>query len=540
MAGSKPWKTNCVGAQKVSKLWKNWICFSNDWTNGVRFSNVWPPFCCNVKDTDMTIQRTDEYLNGLLKELLKLPAETEWVEFKHNNANPELIGEYISALSNSAALLGKQCSYVVWGVDNSSHEVIGTTFSPSRSKHKQQELESWLLQKTAPKIHFVFYEFLSDGLPVVVLEIQAASHIPVAFDKQEYIRVGSYKKKLSDFQEKERELWRVFDRIPFERLTAAEHLTDEAVLKLLDYPAYFDLTEQILPETRSGILSRMADDELILKNTSGHWDISNLGAVLFARQLKAFGHLRRKSVRLILYRDNSRIETVQEIEGVRGYASGFGGLIETINNLLPKNEVVGQALRKTVPMYPELAVRELVANAIIHQDFGISGTGPMIEIFRDRMEITNPGVPLVDPPRFLDSPPRSRNETLASFLRRIGVCEERGSGVDKVVFQTEFYQLPAPVFEQTDSHTRAVLFAHRDFKDMSKEDRIRACYLHCCLKYVNREDMNNTTLRERFGIEPKNSAMVSRIIKQTCEAQWVRPYDETAGSKAMRYVPCWA
>ncbi|MBI9019847.1 MAG: putative DNA binding domain-containing protein [Verrucomicrobia bacterium] len=488
----------------------------------------------------MTVARTKEYLTGLLKELLKLPKETEWVEFKHDNKNPELIGEYISALGNSAALLGKQCGYMVWGVENESHKVLGTTFNPGSMKYKQQEMESWLLQKIAPKIHFMFYELVFDDLPVVILEVQAASHIPVAFDQVEYIRVGSYKKRLKEFQEKERELWRIFDRVPFEKLIAAEHVGGEEVLKLLDYPAYFDLTEQPLPEDRAGVLTRLADDELITKNVSGRWDITNLGAILFARQLKSFSHLRRKSVRLILYRDNSRVETVQEIEGVKGYASGFSGLIETINNLLPKNEVVGQALRKTVPMYPELAVRELVANTIIHQDFGVTGTGPMIEIFCDRMEITNPGVPLVDTQRFLDSPPRSRNEVLASFLRRVGICEERGSGIDKVVFQTELYQLPAPVFEQTDLHTRAILFAHRDFKKMSKEDRVRACYLHCCLKYVNREDMNNTTLRERFGIDTKNSAMVSRIIKQATDLEWIKPYDATAGSKAMRYVPIWA
>lgn len=84
----------------------------------------------------------------------------------------------------------------------------------------------------------------------------------------------------------------------------------------------------------------------------------------------------------------------------------------------------------------------------------------MIEIFSDRMEITSPGLPLIKTERFLDSPPKSRNETLASFMRRIGICEERGSGIDKVVFQTERFHLPAPAFETTNEHTRAVLFSH--------------------------------------------------------------------------------
>lgn len=488
----------------------------------------------------MTVFRTSEYLCGTLRELLKLPQETEWVEFKQDSQKPELIGGYISALANSAALLGKQNGYVVWGVEDGSHDVVGTSFKPKAARHKQQELESWLLQKIVPKVNFAFYEFEFNGDPVVILEVQAASHTPVSFEKTEYVRIGSYKKKLKDYQEKERELWRVFDRVPFEHLVAADHLSGEEVVKLLDYPAYFELTDLPLPDNRDGILSRMADDELIAKNTAGTWDITNLGAVLFARQLNSFTGLKRNAVRLILYRGNSRVETIREIEGTKGYASGFKGLIGTINTLLPKNEVIGQALRRTVPMYPELAIRELVANAIIHQDFSISGTGPMIEMFEDRMEITNPGAPLVDTSRFLDSPPRSRNEVLASFLRRIGICEERGSGVDKVVSQTEYYQLPAPFFENTENHTRSTLFSHRDFSDMTREDRIRACYLHCCLKYVNREDMNNTSLRERFGIEAKNSAMVSRIIKEACKADLIKPYDPGAAYKSMRYIPKWA
>lgn len=245
-------------------------------------------------------------------------------------------------------------------------------------------------------------------------------------------------------------------------------------------------------------------------------------------------------MRLILYRGNSRVETIRELEGNKGYAVGFEGLIDYIKTLLPSNEEIGKVYRKEVPMYPELAIRELVANAIIHQDFSRTGTGPMIEIFESRMEITNPGIPLVDTERFLDSPPQSRNEALASFMRRINICEERGTGIDKVVFQTEFYQLPAPIFEVTEQHTRAVLFSYKEFSDMDKEDRIRACFLHCCLRYVNREHMNNSSLRERLGIDVKNSAMVSRVIKDTVKAELIRPYDPEAGAKAMRYIPYWA
>jgi len=242
----------------------------------------------------------------------------------------------------------------------------------------------------------------------------------------------------------------------------------------------------------------------------------------------------------VLYRSNSRVETIRELDGNKGYAIGFENLIDYLKTLLPANEEIGKAFRKEVAMYPDLAIRELIANALIHQDFSMTGTGPMIELFESRLEITNPGIPLVDTERFLDSPPQSRNEALASFMRRINICEERGSGIDKVVFQTEFYQLPAPIFEVTGGHTRAVLFAHKSFAEMDKEERIRACYLHCCLRYVNREHMNNASLRERLGIDVKNSAMVSRVIKDTVGANLIRPHDPDAGTKAMRYVPGWA
>lgn len=192
-------------------------------------------------------------------------------------------------------------------------------------------------------------------------------------------------------------------------------------------------------------------------------------------------------------------------------------------------------------MYPEKAIRELVANALIHQDFYITGTGPMIEIFSDRIEITNPGQPLIDPLRLLDSPPQSRNEKLASLMRRFKICEERGSGIDKVVFETEFFQLPAPDFIKSENHFKSILFAHKDFSKMNKKDRVRACYLHCCLKYVSGDKMTNASLRERFKIVATNHAIASGIISDTIGSGLVKPSDPDNKSKRYSsYIPFWA
>ncbi|MFQ5596708.1 MAG: ATP-binding protein [bacterium] len=197
-------------------------------------------------------------------------------------------------------------------------------------------------------------------------------------------------------------------------------------------------------------------------------------------------------------------------------------------------------MRKTVPMFPELAVRELVANALIHQDLFVTGAAPMVEIFDDRIEITNPGEPLVDTERFVDTPPKSRNEVLASLMRRFRICEERDSGIDKVIFQIELFQLPAPLFEAPEGFTQVVLFAHRPLAEMDKSDRVRACYLHACLKWVMRNYLTNASLRERFGIDEKNKAAVSRYIREAVEAGMIKPFDDTAARKMMKYVPYWA
>jgi ATP-dependent DNA helicase RecG len=487
----------------------------------------------------MVLNRDADDLSSLVRELVKLPKETEWVEFKHNNTDPEEIGEYISALANSAALCGKTTAYLVWGIDDSSHEILGTFFDPASAKTGNEELENWLLRLLTPKVNFKFYSIAVETHTVVVLEIERARQTPVQFKGAEFIRVGSYKKRLKDYLEKERELWRVFDQVPFERLLAAEKLTADKVLQLLNYPAYFELLHLPLPES-GAIIKALVAEGLAIENGAGKYDITNLGAILFAKNLGDFPTIRRKAIRVIAYRGPGRVETIREWDGVKGYAVGFEGLLEHITSLVPSNEIISKALRKEAPMYPALAVRELVANALIHQDFSITGSGPMIELFGDRLEITNPGQPLVKTERFLDNPPRSRNEALASFMRRIGVCEERGSGIDKVVFQTELYQLPAPSFESIEDNTRAVLFAHRPLSKMDKVDRIRACYLHACLRYVNRDFMTNTSLRERFKIKEQNSATASRYIKEAIESKQIRPFDEKSGPKQRKYVPYWA
>jgi len=481
---------------------------------------------------------TENELKTLLSELRSFPNETEWIEFKENNAHE--IGEYISALSNSACIQDKEFGYIVFGLDDKTHRIVGTKFSPYQKAKGNEDLIPWLSRLLEPRINFDFYEVTAEGERVVIVKIKATQNTPVKFQGIPYIRIGSYKKKLQEYPEKQRLIWTKKPRIVFEKELAATNLDSDKVLQLLNYTSYFELTNTVLPDNRTAIFDKLVQEKIIIKRND-KYDITNLGAILFAKRLDAFESLDRKALRVIIYEGKNKLKTKKEQLGQKGYASGFKGLVGWINDQLPTNEEIGRAFRKEVKMYPELAIRELVANAIIHQDFNETGTAPMVEIFDDRIEITNPGKPLISTMRFVDHNPQSRNEKLAHFMRRLNICEERGSGIDKVIFQCEYYQLPAPKIIGGENYTRVILYSHKTLRQMDKDDKIRACYLHACLKYVSGEHMTNQSLRGRFGIEEKNYSIASRIIAEGIKSGMVKDYDpENKSKKHSKYVPFWA
>lgn len=479
-------------------------------------------------------------LAALVDRLRSLGGENEWVEFKVNNADPEEIGEYISCLANSAALSGEETGFLVWGIEDTTRAIVGTSFRAARAKHGNEDLRAWLLRLLDPQVDFSFHSVQIGDATIVIMRVDAASKHPVTFKHTDFIRIGSYKKPLNKHPDHQRRLWKVLDAYSFEDGTATADLTVEQVVQLIDYPAFFTLHKQPLPESRSSVIEALEAAQLIRHNVEQQWQITNGGALLYARNLADFTRLARKAPRVIHYDGSSRIKTKREQTGQRGYAAGFQGLVSYITDQLPNSEVIQDGLRMDELLFPSLVIRELVANALIHQDLTITGTGPMIEIFDDRMEITNPGIPLRDPQRFIDLPPRSRNESLGAAMRQIGVAEERGSGWDKIAFELEFHQLPPARVDVHDTQTRVTIYAPKTLSQMDKPDRILAVYQHACLRWVSNQPTNNTSVRGRFGISDRNKAQASRIIKEAIEDRAIVPYDPTVGPRSMRYVPFWA
>lgn len=476
----------------------------------------------------------------LIQELRKLPAETGWLEFKHNKDDFDMIGEDISALANTAALCERPRAYMVWGIDDNSHNILGTTFNPSSAKKGGQELESWLRNMLSKNANFEFHEVIVDDKNLVLLIIYSAVSQTVMFKKTDYIRVGSYTKKLSEYPAMQIQLWDRLRSAKFEELFAKSDLSAEEALSLLDYNVYFDLKEEIAPSTSNGILHYMCEERIVVKQDNGLYAITNMGAVLFAKKLSAFPSVARKATRVVQYNGSNRIDMAKELAGNKGYAIGFSGLLDYIDALIPSSEVITGAIRERRSLYPAIAIREAVANALIHQDFSITGTGPVIEIFDTRIEITNPGTPLVDTYRIIDNPPKSRNEMLASIMRRLRMCEELGTGWDKIALSCELYQLPAPKILLYEQSTRVILYGSVPFSNLSQDDKLWSCYLHSCIRQVSGDVTTNRSLRERFGLPSSSSASISRLLKAATDSGLIKPVDPDTAPKHMKYIPYWA
>jgi len=480
---------------------------------------------------------TENNLRELLNDLIKSPIENECLEFKLNFHSAEEIGERISALSNGACIQNQSNGYLVFGVEDSTHNIVGTSFKAKTFKKGNENLEHWLATRLNPRIDFTVYEFDYDcNRHISIFVIPATEARPVEFLHQTYIRVGSVTRKLNEFPEKQAKIWRK-SSTPFEKEIAKDNLTAQEIINLLSTETYFDLMKLPYPTTQQSVIEKFLEEGLVVKPKI--YAVTKLGALLFAKNLRDFEGLERKSVRVIVYKGKNKTETIRQQTGAKGYAVGFVGLIDWINSQLPANEEIGKALRKETTMYPQIAIRELVANALIHQDFTEKGF-PMIEIFSDRIEISNAGCPLVSPERFIDAY-RSRNDKFADIMRRMGFCEEQGSGMDKVIFQNELYQLPPITVIVVENQTKVTIYAYKTLNHLSKKEKVWACYQHACLKYVSNEKMTNQTLRERFEVEEKNYSTISRIIKEAILAGVIKEGDpENKAKRYSSYLPFWA
>lgn len=476
----------------------------------------------------------DMAIRLLEKSLKPIPSENNKIDWKENlSAKNDRLAEHISAFSNHEGggwlVFGIKDSGIVVGISNEDSKVI------------IDRLGNIARDKVDPPVALDHTIIEYENKHVLLIYIVEARHKPVHVRgeslESSFIRSAGQTRKVSTHEL--RELVKIGDNDFFEDRFASTKLNLEQAFLLLDIDAYFRLLRKRKPNDETLIKEELIDDHIIADLPEGI-AITNLGALVLARDKDQFREIKKKSVRVIVYNGVNRVSAISETVGAKGYAVGFEGLIKYILDHIPSQEVI-KTLRKIEHKYPEEALRELAANALIHQDFTIKGTSPMIEIFDDRIEITNSGTPLIDPLRFLDYPPKSRNEKLAALMKKFSICEERGSGIDRVVQAAENHKLPGPLIRRGDGYTRVTLYAPKELNQMTREEKVRTCYWHACLRHESNLMTDNPSIRERFDIKESNYPIASRILSETLAVGLIKPADLTSQSRRdKKYVPYWA
>ncbi|ATC64375.1 transcriptional regulator [Nibricoccus aquaticus] len=446
--------------------------------------------------------------------------------------------EHLSALSNQAG-----GGVLVYGVTNQ-----GTPGGVSETEIASciNQLANLGRDALEPPIAIDHFVESYQGARLLFIHVPESTTKPVYLRgktlEHAFIRSGGSTRKAS---RQEIGTMMLHSRTPkWEDLRASVLLEENDLAGRLDTEPLLRLLERSTPIDRDALLAWMEQESFVLREQgpSGGY-ITNLGAIAAARQMSEFPSLEHKAVRVIVYDGVNKARTKLEQEGGRGYAIGFQGLIRFVMSQLPQSEVIEQALREKRTLYPEIALREIIANALIHQDFTTTGSGPLVEIFSDRIEITNPGtlLPSKQLDRLIGTQPESRNERLAKAFRRMKICEERVSGLVKAGLEVELYGLPPIQFTSPPGFFKATLFAPKTYAQMSPNERLDACYQHAVLKFLSSATMTNTSLRERLKVPEKQRSMISVIIQEAIEAGRIKPADpDNKSKKFAEYIPYWA
>ena len=478
------------------------------------------------------IARAKQYLNASLSPVAQELNELDWKASLSNDK--ERLSHHVSAFANQIGggffVFGINKSGVTNGVSPAEiDKIINKTTNLSRDGLEPPQIIDYCIESVANKSVLIVYVKESSEKPV---------HLKEKGIEFSYIRSGGQTRKMS-----RQEIATAIlssRNVRYEELEALR-CSKSQVTQLLDHQklfSYLNINESI---THDALMGRLEEYKLIRRNGDAV-TITNLGVIVASRDLKKFPGKERFGARVIKYRDNNRIEAEQEKEFFEGYGVGFQALIKYILSELPTSEVIKDALRTDVPIYPEVAIRELVANALIHRDFAVTTTNPMIEIFADRMEILNPGtlLPSIKIERIIDTASESRNELFANMMRHMRICEERGTGIDRALLAIELYGLPPVEFIAGENTFRAIIYKPKKFKQMSRDERKRACFQHCCLRWVSRNHMTNTSFRKRLGLSDEQYPAAWNIIR-LCVREKMIKLERSCGKsrKYASYVPFW-
>ena len=372
------------------------------------------------------------YSNQDLIELVDIlraeDTETEWLEFKSNYLSNQDIGEYISALSNGAALRGRPFGYLIFGVDDTTHEVTGTAFDYRKQKQGNEDLENWLNRLTEPKIGLAVYNVqYAAGKRLVMFEIPAAFNQPTAFAGKESVLIGSYRQDLRRYPETEKQLWYALNRVSYEQTTSSEQNLHFKEMTLIARSRGLDFSEEKFATLR------MLD---------GNGKFNNLALLLSDEN----PHI----VKFAVYK-NKRMDFAVKKEFSGSWIAMLDQVLEYVNlyNDTSARVIGNSATRTEVQSYPDPSLREIVVNAFAHFDASFP-SDVKIEFYPDRVEIASPGALYRTTMKEVLSGRQSfRNPNLVYVLNKFNYIENYATGLKKTLTAYAPYAV-SPKYESTE------------------------------------------------------------------------------------------
>lgn len=473
----------------------------------------------------MTQRTSDEIY---IDQIITRPREGNNLEFKEASAqfDTKKLLEYCAAIAN------EQGGQLVLGVTDKYPRLVKGT----AAFQNLETIEHQMLVKL--RLRVLVQERMYEGKRVLVFQIPPRPMgSPIVLDGKYLMRAGESLTSMTPDQ-----LRRILDEPKGEYLlrVALEGLSVESIFKLLDVEPFWDLSDSEIPRSDAQKLDVLRNHH-ILRESGSRWSITNLGALMFARDFHSF-HFPGHGLRFVRYSGNNKVHATKDVTFERGFALAFEEFLLTVQSEIPVDERIAAAFRETAPLYRPVVLRELIANAIVHQDFEVDGSHVLVEMYENRIEVTNRGKPILEVVRFVEHT-KPRNPELAKIMRQLKMCEARGSGLQRVLDDNDRFGRPDPQFRTGDDITKAVIIGRQNFSDMPMDERVWAAFMHCCLKWVSSDYLTNASLRKRFGLADSKSSLVSNVIVAALEQKLIGPRqtaDLTMSKRHAKYVPFYA
>ena len=385
-------------------------------------------------------------LTALLDRLCAEPRETEWLEFKANRYEPQVLGEYLSALANSACLLGVPRGYLVFGVEDGTHKVVGTTFDPQAEKGKgEQLLPLWLSLGLQPNVGFEIHAFIYHGQRVVLFEAHPAFDRPVKFYGTAYVRDGTSKTELAKYPEKERAIWN-------RRVDWSAQVCEQATLDDLAPEAISKARQEYATKfpRQAGELAGWDDATFLNKARLTIRGAVTHAALLLLGRPEASALLAPAVARISWMLKNERNEELDYEHFGPPFLLNVDKVLARIRNLTVRELPDGTLFPVELTQYDPWVIREALHNCIAHQDYGLRGRIQVVETPVSLL-LTNVGGFLpgrVEKVIEQDAPLEIyRNPFLAEAMVNLNMIDTQGGGIKRMFLKQRQRFFPMPDYD---------------------------------------------------------------------------------------------